>query len=236
MLTIHRVVADPIPAVGTRIRNPFNGETFILTDVSEDPAEFVFDVFVEPGGMPDGTGRDNLNPQSDEEFILRDGRLRLMVDGGWHDLGPGDSLLVPRGTPHLYRNGHDGPTQFTARFRPGMQVLRMFLSMAQNSVTHPDWDDDRGEPPLLLQALTLHAYRGQGYGAGIPVWVQRVVFAMLTRSRGRGATGWRSVPGVAESRPHGPWSLPDRVRSNVSVSGMRLNAARNARAAPHYRE
>lgn len=171
---------DALPPLGARIRNPFNGETFIFTDVAEDPAEFVFDVFVEPGGMASGTGRQHLHPFSDEEFIVREGRLSLMVDGTWHELGPGESLVVPRGTPHLYRNGHEGATLFTATFRPGMQFLRMFFSMASNTVRHPEWYDERGEPPLLLQALTFHAYRGQGYGDGIPVWFQRLVFAILT--------------------------------------------------------
>ncbi|MCB2115960.1 MAG: cupin domain-containing protein [Rhodobacteraceae bacterium] len=171
---------EPLPPAGTRIRNPFNGETYVFTVVDEDAAEFEFDVYVEPGGMMTGTGRQHIHPYADEEFIMKEGRLRLMVDGAWHELGPGESLLVPRGTPHLFRNGHDGETLFTARFRPGMQFLRMFLCMGSNIVQHPEWYDDRGEPPLLLQALTFGAFRGQGYAADIPVWLQTLVFAVLT--------------------------------------------------------
>lgn len=167
------------PPPGTRLRNPFNGETFIFTQAGEDAGAFRFDVLVEPGGMLTGTGRQHLHPFADEEFAVRHGRLRLMVDGAWRELGPGEALLVPKGTPHLFRNGHEGETLFTATFRPAMQFPAMFLNMASNIARHPEWYDARGEPPLLLQALTLNAYAGHAYVADLPVWLQRLVFAVL---------------------------------------------------------
>jgi hypothetical protein len=87
---------------------------------------------------------------------------------------------VPRATPHLYRNGHDGETLFTARFTPAQQFLRFFLNMSLNSAIHPEWYDERGEPPLVLRSLALHAFAGHGYGDGNPVWIQKVVFATPT--------------------------------------------------------
>lgn len=168
-----------LPRTATRIRNPFNGETFVFSGAEDAGDAFTFEVFIEPGGMMTGTGRQHFHPSADEEFVVWHGRLRLMVEGSWHDLGPGESLLVPRGTPHLFRNGHEGETLFTATFRPAMQFRRMFLNMATNVVDHPEWYDAQGEPPLLLQALTFGTYRDHGYGAGIPVWVQKLVFTML---------------------------------------------------------
>ncbi len=38
----------------------------------------------------------------------------------------------------------------------------------------------KGEPPLVLQAMALHAFSGHGYGAGIPVWFQKLLFAALS--------------------------------------------------------
>lgn len=170
----------PLPPAGTRIRNAFNGETFIFTHVDETAETCRFDVFLEQGGMTTGTGRQHFHPNADEAFIVREGALRVMLDGTWHTLGPGDSLTAPRGTPHLFRNGHDGETLFTATFTPACDHLRFFLNMALSTAIHPDWYDDRGEPPLPLRALALHAWRGHAYGDGIPVWVQRAVFAALT--------------------------------------------------------
>ena len=171
---------EPLVPAGTRVRNPFNGETFVFTHVDEGADDFQFDVHIDRGGMLTGTGRQHFHPDSDETFIVRHGLLKLMVDGVWHTLGPGDRYLVPRGTPHLFRNGHDGETELTAIFSPARQFLRFFLNMSLNISRHPEWYDDRGEPPLVLQALALHSYSGHGYGAGIPLWLQRVLFAALT--------------------------------------------------------
>lgn len=171
---------QPLPPAGTRIRNAFNGETFVFTHVDEDAAEFRCDVFLERGGMLTGTGRQHIHPDADEEFTVKHGALRVMANGTWHTLGPGGSLLVPRGTPHLYRNGHDGETLFTARFAPAGQFLRFFLNMSLNILNHPEWYDAKGEPPLMLRSLALHAYAGHGYGDGIPIWLQKAVFAALT--------------------------------------------------------
>jgi len=183
-----------LPVVqGDRIRNAFNGETFIFTHVSEDADIVQFDVYLEPGGMLTGTGRQHVHPGADEEFTVVSGKLVVVLSGAPRTLGPGQCLNVPRGTPHLFRNGHQGETLLTVRFRPGQQFLRFFLNMALGTANHPEWYDDRGEPPLLLRALTLHAYAGHGYAAGIPIWFQKALFAAL--SPVSGFKGYRlSVP------------------------------------------
>lgn len=175
------MATDPaLPPAGTRIHNRFNGETFIFTHVDDSPDIFRCDVFLERGGVTTGTGRQHFHPNADETFLVRQGALRVMLDGAWHSLGPGESLMAPRGTPHLFRNGHDGETLFTATFSPACDHLRFFLNMARSTERHPDWYDEKGEPPLALRALFLHAYAGHAYGDGIPVWLQRAVFAALT--------------------------------------------------------
>jgi quercetin dioxygenase-like cupin family protein len=170
----------PLVPEGTRIRNAFNGETFIFTHVSEDSSIAEFDVYLEPGGMLTGTGMHHVHPCADEEFTVFQGKLCVVVNGERQRLGPGESLSVSRGTPHYFRNGHEEETLFTARFRPGQQFLRFFLNMSLGTANHPEWYGASGEPPLLLRALALHAYADHGYAAAIPVWLQKGVFAVLT--------------------------------------------------------
>jgi quercetin dioxygenase-like cupin family protein len=174
------MLSPALPSPGTRVANPFIGETFIFTHLDEDAAVCQFDVHLARGGVVTGTGRQHLHPNSDESFVVREGALRVMVDGQWHQLLPGDSLTVPRGVPHLFRNGHDGETLFTATFSPAADHLRFFLNMSLTTSTHPDWFDTRGEPPLTLRSQALHAFAGHAYGDGIPIWLQRLVFAFLS--------------------------------------------------------
>jgi hypothetical protein len=77
-----------------------------------------------------------------------------MVDGEWRVLVAGEKCLVRSGVPHLFRNGHDGETLFTARFTPARQFLRFFLNMSLSTANHPEWYDERGEPPLVLRGLS----------------------------------------------------------------------------------
>ena len=170
----------PLPPPGTRIRNPLQGETFIFTHVDETADEVRFDVFLERGGMTTGSGRQHIHPKSDEEFIVREGRLKVMVAGAWHELGAGDHIIIPRGTPHLFRNGHDGETLFTTRFSPPQAFLRFFVNMAQNTANNANWYSAKGEPHLLLLAQRLHTYKDHAYGHGIPVWFQKALFAALS--------------------------------------------------------
>ena len=167
-------------AAGHRIRNAFNGETFIFTDVVETPDFVQFDVYLEPGGVLTGTGRHHIHPLADEEFTVKEGRLILSISGERRSLGPGESFVVTRGTPHYFRNGHDGETLFTTRFTPGQQFLRFFLNMSMGTANRPEWYDARGEPSLVLRALALHAYSGHAYAAAFPVWFQKALFALLT--------------------------------------------------------
>ena len=52
--------------------------------------------------------------------------LRVMVDGDRSVLEPSQGVFITRGTPHLFRNGHDGETLLTNRFTPGCGFLRFF--------------------------------------------------------------------------------------------------------------
>jgi hypothetical protein len=69
---IEEKVMESLPPAGTRIRNAFNGETFIFTHVDDGASEFQCDIFIEVGGMKPGTGRQHLHPDADEEFIVKE--------------------------------------------------------------------------------------------------------------------------------------------------------------------
>jgi mannose-6-phosphate isomerase-like protein (cupin superfamily) len=53
----------------------------------------------EPGGPPL-----HVHEAQDEWFLVTEGAFDIMVGDALHHLGPGDSLLAPRGIPHAFRN------------------------------------------------------------------------------------------------------------------------------------
>ena len=47
-----------------------------------------------------GEFTEHSHPDTDELFLVLSGRLRIRLEGGDVELGPGQLYVVPRGTPH----------------------------------------------------------------------------------------------------------------------------------------
>lgn len=69
---------------------------------------------------PRGHTPDHSHPYEHENFIL-EGKGQVMIEGVWHDLEPGDVVLVPPNARHQYRN--TGETIF--RFLCSVPVERL---------------------------------------------------------------------------------------------------------------
>jgi mannose-6-phosphate isomerase-like protein (cupin superfamily) len=83
--------------------------------IRETPDELELEGTWKPGGSPPPT---HLHPAQDEHFEVLSGHLTAFVDGVERQLGPGDTLVVPRGTPHKMWNSGDEVTTALWRTRP----------------------------------------------------------------------------------------------------------------------
>lgn len=68
-----------------------------------------------PGDGPPPHKHDDF----DEAFTAIEGTVDVLVDGEWRSLNEGDSVLVPRGEVHTFRNSSDRPCKFFAVATPG---------------------------------------------------------------------------------------------------------------------
>lgn len=169
----------PCPTTAPEIlHNRANHETFIFDAPIGDAADS-FRVVLGKGGTGGGNALVHLHPAADEIFEVVSGRLTVVVDGVERTVEPGQSVTVPRGAPHHFRNAHGGETECIIRFSPPQQQVRFFRNFARLADTRPDWFSAAGDARLLLIALALHAYRDHLYVAGIPTWLQKVIFALL---------------------------------------------------------
>lgn len=200
-------MTTPLVPAGTKIVNPFNHQTFIFTKPYEKEAVAEFDVLLGRGGSSSVKDTAHIHPKSDEFFTVQSGLLKVFIDGEEHLVRPGETIKVPRGTPHYFRNGHEDETLMTLRFTPGMKFLRFFLNFATATAERPEWFDENGEGPLLLAALAFHAFPDQVYVAGVPIWLQKMLFAVLSpiaRLAGyslpfepQNAPKWHDAPSIA---------------------------------------
>jgi mannose-6-phosphate isomerase-like protein (cupin superfamily) len=118
------------------------------------------------------------HPVLEETFRVREGRMRFRVDGREFALGPGETVTVGPGEVHRFWNEGEGRLRVVHEVRPPGHHRQMFelwhrLDVAGKTNRH-------GVPKDPL-ALGLLWGLQDGYLAGIPAPLQRLVFGGLAR-------------------------------------------------------
>jgi len=164
---------------GTRLRNAFNKETFVFSGLLDNRDVARFGVILEKGGSAGGNALVHVHPAADEHFAVKSGRVKFVVDGREQLVDAGGSVTVPRGRPHYFANAGDSNAELEVSFTPAQQHLRFFANFVTLTAKQPKWFSSAGDPNVLLIALVLHAYRDHMYLAGVPIWLQKLLFAVL---------------------------------------------------------
>jgi mannose-6-phosphate isomerase-like protein (cupin superfamily) len=164
---------------GTRLRNAFNKETFVFSGPLDNPGIARFGVILEKGGSGGGNALVHVHPDAEEHFSVRSGRIKVVVDGREQLVDAGGTAIVRRGRPHYFANVGDGNAELEISFSPAQQHLRFFANFATLTVKQPSWFSSAGDPNFLLIALVLHTYSDHLYLAGVPIWLQKLLFAAL---------------------------------------------------------
>lgn len=171
----------PSPVSGElRLVNAFNGETFVFSHSETEPGIARFDVILASGGSGGANALVHIHPGASETFTVKSGRLAVVMRGVEHVAEAGQSITVPAGVPHHFSNADARQTVATLEFVPAQQHLRFFKNFATLVEKRPQWFSTKGDPHLLLIALVLHTYWGHLYLAGIPIFVQKLLFGALS--------------------------------------------------------
>jgi quercetin dioxygenase-like cupin family protein len=92
---------------------------------SEDGAAVLVEMWVEPGGgVPP-----HLHPSMEERFEVISGELSLLAGRQWHTATAGETVVVPAGTRHAYRNNGTEVAHGICHASPP-QSLQAFLEEA----------------------------------------------------------------------------------------------------------
>jgi mannose-6-phosphate isomerase-like protein (cupin superfamily) len=77
--------------------------------------EVEMDVTAEPGSKT----LIHYHPNEEETFRVLEGTLEVLRDGRWEGIPAGESLIVPPGAVHGFRNTAGVPVRFLNRHQPG---------------------------------------------------------------------------------------------------------------------
>src|SRR6202022_3011001 len=129
---------------GMRLHNAFNRETFVFSGPVDDPAIARFDVVLEQGGTGGGNALLHIHPYAEEQFNVRSGQIKVVVEGEEHVVGPGESFVVPRGKPHFFANVDNSDVEMTIEFTPAQQHLLFFANFASAAANQTQWFSKKG--------------------------------------------------------------------------------------------
>ena len=173
---------------GDELRHPNTGERIVWRQVARDTdgALLQGDLFALPQASPAAT---HVHPRQEERFEVMAGTLKLSIDGVEKTVGPGDVAVVPRGTPHTWRNIGDDEAHLAVDFRPALRTemfFETFFGLAADGKTNRN-----GMPNPLQLATIITEFSDEIRLATPPFLVQRILFVPLAAvGRLAGYRGW----------------------------------------------
>lgn len=112
-------MSDKSPAVirqhEGRTLNAFGEEVTILLDGERTDGKLTMWTGITP---PGGGPPPHYHSNEDETFYVLEGRVGFLVNGEWHEVGPGDSAFMPRGVVHTFKNVGDRPCRMLITTTP----------------------------------------------------------------------------------------------------------------------
>ena len=163
--------------VGDVIENPITGErmTFIRTARETGGELLRIDMAVRAGGFVPG---EHIHPHQEERFEISRGDMAVRIGGVERRYGPGETVTISAGTPHVWWNSGGDELRVLVEFRPAgrfADFITTFFALARTGRTN-----GRGIPRNLFQlAATFAEYQDVIRGTRPPRVVQRLLFAML---------------------------------------------------------
>jgi len=105
--------------------NRVTGETFRC--ISYDRTSFRFDWLVKPGGY---VPFEHVHLHQKESFFVKEGELRILVEGKEHVVGEGQTFSVPKGKRHIAYNNRPSPLHCVVEYSPGLDTYQFFQCCA----------------------------------------------------------------------------------------------------------
>jgi quercetin dioxygenase-like cupin family protein len=165
-----RIVEDPV------LRTRYSFER----TAGENGGEVLrVELWIDPGG----SAGPHLHPTIEERFEVLAGRPSFLSGRNWREAAPGETVVVPPGTRHAFRNRGDEVAHVIAEARPPLQLQEFLEDVAGLSragkIMRPGLP--KGIGGLLAGAVLAEHYRETVVLLVPPPFVQRVVMGPLAR-------------------------------------------------------
>lgn len=160
---------------GDTIENPVTGErvVFLKTAAETGGEAVVVETYVRPGGF---VAARHVHPHQDEHFRVVSGTVGFRAGRERLELGAGESVTVPAGTPHKFWNASDVEARFVCEVRPALQFEQLLATMY--ALAADGRTNRKGMPnPLRLAVIARHHFDDVRLPFP-PAWMQRLGLAL----------------------------------------------------------
>src|SRR5215203_4441232 len=162
---------------GDTIESPLSGARIVFLKTARDTSGELLqldDVMKGGGRVP----IEHVHPYMEERFEILSGTDRLSMRGQERDVGAGQTVVVPAGTPHVWGNPNEDEVHLILEFRPALRMetwFETFFGLQKDGKVNPK----SGLPNALQWAVISREYEDEIYLASPPLLVQRVRFGLL---------------------------------------------------------
>jgi quercetin dioxygenase-like cupin family protein len=169
---------------GQIIHNRISGERieFVRTSADTDGALLEFLLELSAGGRVPGA---HVHPEQEERLHVLEGTLKLRLGLRTIVARAGDTVVVPAGRVHKFRNGGDGPARARVEVAPALDMEDLLSTTA--ALADAGEVLDSGLPKPLPLALFVQRFRREVRAPFPPAWMVRTLLAplaALARRRG----------------------------------------------------
>jgi mannose-6-phosphate isomerase-like protein (cupin superfamily) len=192
---LHRIVfpVPPIepsllPRAGDSVYNHLAGERFVFrrTGAETDGASFEVDLYLDPRGAVPGA---HVHAEVEEYFTVVEGVLTVRVAGVEKQFRPGETLVVPPGTPHQPYNQTEQVVHVVGGGKP---ARKLDLCLVQTHMLLLDKNQKQPSPITLVGVIATAPESCDIYPVGPPVALLRALrFVVAPGARLVGFKGFK---------------------------------------------
>jgi len=157
---------------GLTIDSPKTGQTltFITTAAASDGAELTIEVAL----RPDAFVPQHVHVSQEETFEVLAGTVTFTVDGAQVLGHTGETIVVPAGVGHAFRNRSGADARLRATVRPALRTEDLFEQLFRLGAAGKV--NRMGAPNPLKSAALIREFREEFfYLAAVPVKLQRLL-------------------------------------------------------------
>src|SRR5436309_430922 len=132
-----------------RVLHAFGEEITVLLDGERTAGKLaMWTEITPPGGGPPP----HYHLSEEETFHVIEGRVSFLLNGDWHEVGPGGAVFVPAGVVHTFKNVGQQPSRMLITTTPS--GIEKFFERCAAEFAKP------GGPPEMQRLFEIGAVHG----------------------------------------------------------------------------